>query len=207
MKNTDPRIDAYIENAPEFAQPIMTKVRKLFHRAYPDIGETIKWSSPTFEHKGIVGGMGAFKKHVSFGFWKSKAMSDPENLFEGKAKASPFSIKWTSVKEMPSDKVLVAYIKEAVKLNEDGVKAVKKKAAKKPAAKVPPELMAALKKNKQAQKTFDAFSPSARREYCEWVSDAKREATRDKRIVQAIEWMAEGKPRNWKYMKKWGGSC
>ena len=83
MKNTDPRIDAYIENAPEFAQPIMTRVRKLFHRAYPDIGETIKWSSPTFEHKGIVGGMGAFKKHVSFGFWKSKAMSDPENLFEG----------------------------------------------------------------------------------------------------------------------------
>jgi uncharacterized protein YdeI (YjbR/CyaY-like superfamily) len=207
MKNTDPRIDAYIENAPDFAQPIMTKVRKLFHRAYPDIGETIKWGNPTFEHKGIVGGFGAFKKHVAFGFWKAQAMADPENLFEGNVKASPVTIKWTSVKELPTDKVLVAYIKQAVKLNEDGVKAVKKKTARKPAPKAPPELMAALKKNKRALKTFEGFSPSAKREYCEWVSDAKREATRDKRIVQAVEWMAEGKPRNWKYMKKFGGNC
>ena len=206
MKNTDPRIDAYIEQAPEFAQPILTKVRKLFHRAYPDIGETIKWSSPTFEHKGIVGGMGAFKKHVGFGFWKAKAMQDPENLFEDNAKASPFSIKWTSVKDMPSDKVLVAYIKQAVKLNDDGVKTSVSK-PKKPAPKAPAELMAALKKNKQALKTFEGFSPSAKREYCDWVAEAKREATRDKRIDQAIEWMAEGKPRNWKYMKKFGGNC
>lgn len=207
MKNTDPRIDAYIEDAPEYAQPILIKLRKLFHRAEPAIEENFKWSTPSFEFKGMVGGMAAFKKHVAFGFWKAKAMKDPEGIFQGDAKASPFALKVTAVKELPADKVIVAYIKEAVDLNKRGVKASPssgKKKTKKPAAKVPADLAAALKlkKNKKARETFDAFSPSRKREYTEWLTEAKRDETRQKRLATAIEWMAEGKPRNWKYMRR-----
>ncbi len=206
MKNADPRIDAYIEKAPDYSKPILEKLRRLIHRAHPSIKESIKWSTPTFEHKGIVTGMSAFKKHVSFGFWKAKAMRDPAGLFKGDAKQSPFAIKVSSVKELPPDKVIVAYVKEAVDLNERGVKASpsagkKKKARAAPAA--PADLMNALKRKKKALATFEGFSPSHKREYVEWIIGAKREETRRKRIATALEWMAEGKPRNWKYMKKW----
>ena len=206
MKNTDPRIDAYIESAPDYGKPILKRLRRLFHRAHPSIQETIKWSSPSFEHKGMVVGMSAFKKHVSFGFWKAKAMRDPAGLFTGDRKQSPFAIKVSSVEELPPDKVIVAYVKEAVELNERGVKSSpsggrKRKARAAPTA--PDDLMQALKRKKKALATFEGFSPSHRREYVEWITEAKREETRKKRIATAVAWMAEGKPRNWKYMKKW----
>ncbi len=204
MRNTDPRIDEYIDGAPDFAQPILEKLRRLVHRGFPAIQENMKWSSPTFEHKGIVFGMGAFKKHVSWGFWKAKAMRDPEGIFGGEPKASPFRIKASTVKDLPADKVFVAYVREAVELNEQGVKASPssgKKRAPRPAPKAPADLMAALKRSKRALATYKAFSPSQKREYVEWVTEAKREATRQKRIATAVEWMVEGKPRNWKYMK------
>ncbi|MEE8105924.1 MAG: YdeI/OmpD-associated family protein [Planctomycetota bacterium] len=208
MKNTDPRIDAYIEDAPEYAQPILIKLRKLFHRAEPAIEENIKWGNPTFEYQGIVGGMGAFKEHVAWGFWKGNALKDPSGLFPDGGKASPYAIKVSTVKELPADKVLVAYVKEAVELNRKGVNASpssgKKKSAK-PPARTPADLAVALKlkKNTKAKATFDGFSPSHKRKYIEWLTEAKREETRQKRLATAIEWMAEGKPRNWKYMKKW----
>ena len=204
MKNTDPRVDTHIAKAPAYAQPILTKLRKLAHRASPAIEENIKWGTPTFEHEGIVMGMAAFKKHVAFGFWKAKAMKDPQELFKGGAKASPFAIKAATVKDLPADSVIVAYTKEAVGLNEAGVKSAPNKRNTKPRAapKAPADLAAALEKNKKAAATFKAFSPSNKREYVEWITEAKREATRGKRLAQAIEWMAEGKPRNWKYMKK-----
>jgi uncharacterized protein YdeI (YjbR/CyaY-like superfamily) len=207
VRNTDPRVDRYIEDAPDFSRPILAKLRKLFQEAYPDIGETIKWSTPTFQHKSIVGGMAAFKKHVAYGFWNAKEMKDPEGLFAGKPKKSPFALKATTSKDLPGDRVLLAYIKEAVRLNEQGVKRspAKKTAGKKPAPRPPADLLAALKKNRKALATFEGFSPSRRREYVEWITEAKREATREKRIATAVEWLAEGKPRNWKYMKRGAG--
>ena len=209
MKNTDPRIDEYIDNAPEYARPILTKLRKAYHKAEPAIEENIKWGNPTFELQGIVGGMGAFKKHVAWGFWKASALKDPSGLFPDGGKASPYAIKASTVKDLPAEKVLVAYIKEAVALNKDGVKAgpvaSRKKTSTKPPARTPADLGAALKlkKHAKAKKTFDAFSPTNKREYIEWLTSAKQDATRQKRLAQALEWMAEGKPRNWKYMAKY----
>ncbi len=205
MKNTIPEVDAYIEKSADFAKPILEKLRKVFHKADPNIQEVIKWSVPHFEHDGLVGGIAAFKKHVSLGFWKSKEMDDPHDLFDGDPKASMCAVKFSDVKDVPSEKVLVAYVKQAVKLNVDKSKTPKstaKKTAKKKVAKkitVPADLKAALTKNKKAQATFDGFSYTNRKEYVEWITEAKRDATREKRLKQAIEWMAEGKSRNWKY--------
>lgn len=206
MKNTNPEFDAYIEGAAEFARPILTMLRRAFHKACPRIEETMKWSAPHFEYNGIVGSMAAFKKHAAFCFWKGKEMSDPHGLFSVVGKTSMSSMKVTTVDDLPADKVLAAYIKEAVKLNQDTPQSTKKKAKKKTAKKkpknleVPNDLMKALKRNKKALSTFEDFSHTNKREYVEWITGAKREATREKRLAQAIEWMAEGKPRNWKYM-------
>lgn len=197
MANRIPDVDAYIEKSAPFAQAILEKLRDLFHKACPEMQEVMKWSFPHFEYKGIVGSMAAFKQHCSFGFWKGKLMKDPNKLFAGDSSMS--GMKVSSVKDLPSDKVLLAYIKEAVALNEDGIKAPKAKKPPKKALVVPDYFMAALTKNKEALAVFQAFSPSHQREYVEWVTEAKQDATRDKRLAQAIEWMAEGKARNWKY--------
>ncbi len=204
MKNTNPTVDAYIENAAEFARPILTKLRKAYHKAHPRIEETMKWSMPTFECDGMVGSMAAFKKHVSFSFWKGKELSDPEKLFVTVGKTEMCAKKVTNVTQLPTQKILVAYVKEAVKLNQDArkvPKSNKKKAAKKiKTVEVPSDLMDELSRNKKALTTFEGFSDTNKKEYVEWITQAKREATREKRLAQAIEWMAEGKPRNWKYM-------
>lgn len=196
-----PAVDAYIEKAAPFAQPILAKLRQVFHKACPDIEEKIKWGVPAFDFKGPVGGMAAFKAHASFGFWKAKLMKDPQGLFNVDEKGGMWGARLTSLKDLPPDKVLIAYIKEAVALNEKGVK-VPREISSKPVPKMPADMLAALKKNKAALKTFEAFPPSHKREYIEWVIEAKQQATRIKRLKQAIAWMAEGKPRNWKYMKR-----
>ena len=205
MKNTSPDVDAYIEDAAPFAQPILKKVRRVMHKACPTIEETIKWRTPCFEQQGIVAGLSAFKQHVRFAFWKGTLLKDPKGLLDPMGTCGVGAIVWKDVKEMPADAILIRYVKEAVKLNEAGVTFDKSERTKKRAKKlaVPDHLMQALKKNKKALATFDGFSPSHRKEYVEWVTEAKREATREKRLATAIEWMAEGKPRNWKYMKKW----
>ena len=193
----DPRIDAYIEGAAPFAQPILSHVRDLVHEACPQVEETVKWGMPTFVHAGgILCGMAAFKQHASFGFWKHALV-----VGEGEPRDGMGSYgKMTSLDDLPTKKILLAHIRKAMKLNEDGVKMP---AARKAASKLPPEmpedLVAALNKDKAAKATFDAFPPSCRREYIEWIVEAKREETRAKRLAQTVEWLAEGKRRNWKY--------
>jgi uncharacterized protein YdeI (YjbR/CyaY-like superfamily) len=199
---TNPAVDAYIAKTAPFAKPILKKIRALFHKACPEIEEVMKWSFPHFEYRGIVGSMAAFKQHATFGFWKASLMKDPHGLLDADGESPMCRAKITDVSELPPDAVLIEYIREAVALNEQGVKVEKPKKEKKPDIEVPDYFQAALKKNKKALATFEAFSPSHRREYVEWIVDAKQEATRQKRLAQAIEWLAEGRSRNWKYERK-----
>lgn len=197
MKN--PAVDAYIAKSAAFARPILTRVRGLMHRACPQIEETIKWGVPHFEHRGVVASMAAFKQHASFGFWKQKLMQDPARLFPVAGDSSMGGRKFRSVDELPSDAVLLRYIKAAVALNEQGIKLPNAGRKKKPPPKLPADLAAALRRNAKARATYDAFPPSHKREYVEWITEAKQEATRLKRLATAIEWMAQGKSRHWKY--------
>ena len=197
MGKKDPRVDAYIAKAAAFARPILEEIRARVHAACPDVEETMKWSVPAFEYKGPFCGMAAFKKHCVFGFWKSPLVlgeSGPDDNPMG------FRDKLTSLEDLPPKSAFRANVKKAMDLNDRGIKVPRAKRAAKPASEVPADFAAAVKKNKKAQSAFDAFSPSHRREYLEWITEAKTEATRNRRVAQAIEWMAEGKPRNWKYM-------
>jgi len=198
MGTRDPRVDAYIAKAAPFAQPLLTHLRELVHRGCPEVEETIKWSMPSFVYAGgILCGMAAFKHHVSFGFWKHALV-----MGEGEPRDGMGSFgKMASMDDLLPDKTLLAYLGKAMKLNEDGVKAPKTRAKAKKSIPVPSELKGALAKNKKARATFDGFSPSHRYEYLEWITGAKAEDTRKRRLDQAVEWMAEGKPRNWKYIK------
>ncbi len=198
MAKRSAEVDAYIEKAAPFAKPILQKIRKAYHAANSEVEETMKWSVPHFEYKGVLGNMAAFKLHVGFGFWKAKLMKDPEGLLQ----TGSWMAKVTDVSELPSQKTLVAYIREAIRLNEEGVKLPRTAPRKRGTpAEVPKELRAALKKNKKAKETFENFPPSHQREYAEWISEAKQDATRKKRLATAIERLSEGKPRNWKYAK------
>jgi uncharacterized protein YdeI (YjbR/CyaY-like superfamily) len=199
MGKRDPRIDAYIDNAAEFAQPILGRLRAIVHEACPEVEETLKWSAPSFLHAGgILCGMAAFKQHASFGFWKHALVVGEEVPRDGMGSFG----KLTSLKDLPPKKELVALIHKAMRLNEEGVKTpgVRKSSTPKPPPVAPDDLAAALKRNRQARTTFEGFSPSQQRDYVDWITEAKRDETRQKRLAQAIEWLAEGKPRNWKYM-------
>ncbi|HVY71943.1 MAG TPA: YdeI/OmpD-associated family protein [Verrucomicrobiae bacterium] len=198
MPTRNPGIDAYIEKSPEFARPILAHLRELVHAACPDVEETLKWSCPHFQHKGILCNMAAFKAHCSFGFWKHSLIFDGAKG-EEKDGAGSFG-KITSLKDLPKDKELIGHIKKAAKLNEEGIKLPSgRKPKARPEATVPDDLAAALRKNAAARKAFEAFSPSHRREYIEWITEAKTEPTRAKRLATTLEWLAEGKSRNWKY--------
>ena len=200
MPSRDPGIDAYIARSAEFAQPILNSLRAAVHEACPQVEETLKWSMPSFVYAGgILCGMAAFKQHASFGFWKHALVMGKDMTRDGMGSYG----KMRSVADLPSKKQLIADIRKAMRLNEPGVKTpgVRKTRTLKPSPRAPDDLAAALNKNKKAQATFDGFAPSHRREYIEWIAEAKRQDTRLRRIAQAIEWMAEGKPRNWKYMQ------
>jgi uncharacterized protein YdeI (YjbR/CyaY-like superfamily) len=201
MPKTDPRIDTYIKKARPFAQPILIHLRKVVHSAVPGVEETMKWSTPAFEYKGPFCSFAAFNQHATFGFWKAA-------LLEGQLPASGETInpanqfgKLTSIDDLPGAKELTRIIRIAAKLNDDGVKAPPMRKGPRPALKAPADLLAALAKNKKAKATFDNFPPGQRREYIAWVTEARQPATRAKRIQTAVEWMAEGKIRNWKYVK------
>lgn len=198
MGTRDPRVDAYIAKSADFAKPILTHLREVVHSTCPDVAETIKWSSPFFDYHGTMCNMSAFKEHVGFGFWKGTLVVGRASG-DGDASAGQFG-RITSLKDLPSKKELTAYIKKAMQLNEAGVATPKVKKPK-PEIPTPPELAAALAKNKKARATFEAFPPSHRREYNEWIAQAKGEDTRARRVEQAIEWIAEGKSRNWKYQR------
>ena len=193
----DPRVDAYIAKAAPFAQPILKHVRAAVHAGCPGVVETIKWSVPSFEYKGPFCGMAAFKKHVMFGFWKHQLMT--ELIPKGEHRAFGQYGRIESIDDVPSQAHIVKLVKLAKKLNDDNVKVPKAARSKKPPVKTPAVLAAALKKNAKARAAYDAFSPSHKREYVEWLMDAKTADTRDRRLAQAIEWMAVGKSRNWKY--------
>jgi uncharacterized protein YdeI (YjbR/CyaY-like superfamily) len=193
-----PEVTAYIAKAAPFARPIFEKLRRLFHEACPEIEEKLKWNCPSFEYKGMVGGFAGFKAHAAFGFWRQDVLPDPEKIFHARG---PMGGKLTDVSQLPSDAVLLQYIKRAVALNEKGAPA-RFKAKPKPPLKVPAYFTGALRKNKEALAAFNAFPPSHKREYVEWVVEAKQEETRQKRMEKAIEWMAKGKSRNWKYERK-----
>ena len=196
MPKTDPRVDAYIERSAEFARPILLHIRKLVHAAHPEISETIKWSFPHFEYKGTVCSMASFKQHCAFGFWKQSLLE--KDAFPKQKTAMGSFGRITSLDELPDDAMIKTLVKQAVGLNEKGIKVAKKPAVKKELV-VPDDLTAALKKNKKALATFDKFTYSHKKEYVEWITEAKTEATRTKRLATTIEWLAEGKARNWKY--------
>ncbi len=198
MPATDPRVDAYIEKSADFAKPILTHLRKLIHKACPDVTEEIKWSMPAFYYKGPMCNIASFKQHCAFGFWKQSLMENAE--FPEKNAMGSFG-RIESLKDLPSDKAIIAMIKMAMKLNEDGVKAPKKAPAEKKELTVPADLEKALKADKAARATFENFSYSQRKEYIVWIEEAKTQATRDKRLATTLEWLAEGKRRNWKYEK------
>lgn len=200
MSGRDPRVDAYIAQSAEFARPLLERLRGIVHDTCPDIEETIKWGAPSFTHAGgILCHMAAFKQHVSFGFWKHDLVMGEDVQQEGMGSLG----KLRGLVDLPPTKQLTAWIRKAVRLNELGVKASSPRKARtsKPMPRMPPELDAALalKKHGKARATFEAFPPSHRREYIEWIGEAKRADTRERCLAQTLEWLAVGKSRNWKY--------
>jgi uncharacterized protein YdeI (YjbR/CyaY-like superfamily) len=205
MGTRDPRVDAYIANAAEFARPILEHLRAVVHAACPDVEETMKWRFPHFMYRGMLCSMAAFKQHCTFGFWKGALLFDGAGASaDGGAESAMGQFgRITSLTELPSKRTLAGYVKRAMQLNEDGAAVSKPRRAPKPEAVVPDDLAQALarKQHRTARQTFEAFSPSHRREYIEWITEAKGEATRLKRLATTLEWLAEGKPRNWKYLR------
>ena len=198
MPKTNPRVDQYIAKSADFAKPILLHLRKVVHVACPDVEETMKWSFPHFDYRGeMMCAMAAFKAHCSFGFWKAALVLD-RTTDDGMGHFG----KIASLEDLPSDRELARYIKKAMRLNDEGIKVARKTATPKKALPVPPELTAALRRSQAARKTFDGFSPSHRRDYLEWIAEAKTAATREKRVATAVEWLAAGKTRNWKYERK-----
>ncbi len=194
------KTDEYISKANDFAVPVLAHLRQIIHEECPDIKEVIKWGFPCFDYKGFLCGMSAHKTHCSFLFWKGTLMTDPDGVMEiaGKTGMGHFG-KITSIKDLPEEKVLRKYIREAMELNISGVKVPKKKTPKKELV-IPAYFMNAFEKNDAALTSFNDFSYTNKKEYVEWVTNAKTEKTREKRLVQSVEWMAEGKVRNWKYV-------
>ena len=198
MPKQDPRIDTYIAEAAEFAKPILRHIRQLVHRGCPDVEETLKWGMPSFLHHGILCGMAAFKHHCTFGFWKGSLIVGADGKTQEQAMGQ-FG-RLTSLDQLPSDKIILGYIKEAIRLNEEGVKVPRRAQSKVKKEMIVPEyFLAALKKNKKAWATFAAFSYSHKKEYVEWITEAKAEETRQRRIKTALERLSKGKARHWKY--------
>lgn len=194
MPKKDPRIDAYIAKAPEFARPILKHLRAIVHEGCPQVEETMKWSVPHFDYKGPLAGMAAFKAHCAFGFWKGSL------VVPGTGEAMGQFGRITKIGDLPKDKELVAYVKKAVKLNDEGIK-VKRAVKPKKEIPMPGDLAGALKKNAKARAAFEGFSPSHKREYLAWITGAKAKETRTRRLGTAIEWMSEGKSLNWRYQR------
>lgn len=200
MPTIEPRIDAYIDNkTADFAKPILRHLRGLIHKACPDVVETVKWSMPFFEYKGPLANMASFKEHCAFGFWKQSLMESDAIPTEKTAMGTFGRI--TSLDDLPDDETMIALVKQAVKLNEDGVKVERKAPTTDKTLVVPEVLTTALEQNAKAGEHFNAFPYSKKKDYVDWITEAKTDATRDKRLATTIEWLAEGKARHWKYEK------
>jgi len=195
---TDPRVDAYIANAAPFAQPILRHMRTLVHETLPEAEEAIKWGMPHFTLGGKnVAGMAAFKAHCAFMIHGEGRQGGDENGGMGS-----FG-KIASLGDLPPDAEIAAKLGQAADRIAGGGSAAKRRArpAPKPEIAMPGDFARALAADAKAAATFDGFPPGARRDYLEWIVEAKRDETRAKRIAQAIEWLAEGEKRNWKYEK------
>jgi uncharacterized protein YdeI (YjbR/CyaY-like superfamily) len=202
MGSTDPRVDAYIAKSAPFARPILTHIRTAVHAGCPDVEETMKWNFPHFLYKGILCSMAAFQGHCTFGFWKGSLLQDDGNGMKSGGPMNQFG-RVTSVDDLPASKELVALVRKASALNEQGVKVARpKKAPATRALTVPIAFLKALRTHPKALANFKAGSTSHQREYVEWINEAKTDETRDRRIATAVEWLSEGKSRNWKYERK-----
>jgi len=202
VRSQSPDIDAYIERAAPFARPILRRLRAVVRRACPGVVECIKWGMPAFDFKGPLAGMAAFKQHCVFGFWKHTLLTDPTGVMQTTDRTAMGNFGCLrSVDDLPSAAALARMVKAAAKLNEEGVKVPRVLRAKAPIP-VPTDFAKAMRAAPKAKATFDGFSPSHRREYLEWIVDAKRPETRLKRIATAIEWLSKGRSRNWKYERR-----
>jgi len=199
MGTRDRRIDAYIAKAAPFSRPILTHLRDVLHETCPDVEETIKWSAPTFMYRGMMAGMAAFKEHAMFGFWKGSLIVDDKNA-KAQSGMGQFG-RITKLSDLPSKKVLTGYIKKAMELNEAGAKVVREPKRDKKPITMPKALSSALAKDKKAKLAFEAMSPSHRKEYMEWIGEAKRDETRATRLQKTIAQLKEKKSLNWKYGK------
>jgi len=200
MGQRDPRVDAYIKKSAEFARPVLKHLREIVHETCPDVEETLKWGSPTFMYEGMLCGMAAFREHATFGFWKHALIVARKDNRNPEAMGQFGRI--TRVADLPSKRQIVGYLRTAMKLNEQGIQVPRKPRAPRKPVTVPADFKTALAKSAKARKTFDGFSPSNRREYVEWITEAKTGPTRARRLATAVEWMAEGKTRNWKYERR-----
>jgi uncharacterized protein YdeI (YjbR/CyaY-like superfamily) len=204
MAKKEKLIDAYIAKSADFAKPILNHIRELVHKTCPDVEEKMKWSMPFFDYKGeMLCHMAAFKQHAVMSFWKASLMKDPVLMENATSETSMGHLgRITSLKDLPSDKKIAGWIKEAMLLNDKGIKVAKPKPAERKELIVPDYFTKALNKNKAAKNTFENFAYSHRKEYLQWITEAKTEETRNKRMASAIEMLAEGKSRNWKYAGK-----
>lgn len=203
MEKHSPKVDEYIEKSPDFAKPILNYLRETIHEVCPDAEEAIKWKFPTFMYKGkILCSMTSFKQYCSLGFWLHGEMKTLQEIDSTAEKSSMFSLgKLTKMEDLPSKPQLKKAILEAMELTEMGV-TMKRAAPTKTETEVPDYFKEALQQNEKALEVFENKSPSFRKEYIMWITEAKTEATRNKRMEQSLEWIAEGKGRNWKYEKK-----
>lgn len=203
MGKKNPIIDDYIAKAAPFAKPILKKLRKVVHAGCPKVEETMKWGHPAFDHKGPLAGMAAFKAHCTFGFWKHALVEKKLGKIPlGDQKAWGTFGRIADVKQLPSESRMVQYVKFAAELNDQGIKVARKKPPANRTVDVPDDLTTALIRDKKAVANFDAFSYSHKKEYVDWINQAKTPETRKRRLETAVEWIALGKGRNWKYMGK-----
>jgi uncharacterized protein YdeI (YjbR/CyaY-like superfamily) len=199
-----PKVDEYVASTGAFAQPILTHLRELIHKTLPEVEESIKWSMPFFTYRGLMlGNMAGFKQHCSFGLWGKEAAADLRADGIYNREAMGILGKLTSLEDLPPDRELAGYLRTAAAAIDTGARTKNysrpKPSTPKPPPEVPTSLASALKKNKSAATHFAAMPSGCQREYCDWIAEARRDETRDKRVATAIEWIAEGKRRNWKY--------
>ncbi len=203
MTNFNKKIDDYIYKAQPFAQPVLMHIRNLVHKACPEAEEKIKWSFPHFDYKGeMLCSMASFKQHCAFGFWKGSIMKDPDGILAKPKTAMGHLGQIKSLKDLPSDKIMLKYIRQAMQLNDEKIKLpARNKLTSESEIEVPDILLKALKENKEANVCWQSFSKSHQKEYAEWIREAKTIETKNKRLATTIEWLKEGKDRNWKYKR------
>ncbi len=200
-----PAIDNYIRQAAPFAQPILQHLRALVHQTCPDVEEKIKWGMPHFDYRGeMMCSMAAFKQHAVFRFWKAALMKDPQLMEAARQETAMGHLgRICTLQDLPANRTLVRWIREAMALNEQGIKLpAKNRGRSTTPPEIPDDVRAALAQNQQAQAQFNRFPPSHQREYLDWITAAKTAATRQRRMATTLEWLVEGKSRNWKYEKR-----